>query len=143
MEQAVFSLKNYRFDKVNLDFTNVDNAHLRLNIEPRGKYNPESKIFILTFDFNAFASVEGEDQMLMEKHMVSIQCVAEFEFKNVNAIDDIPPFFYSNSIAILFPYVRAFISTVTLQANISPIILPTMNLSSLQEELKKNTKAND
>ena len=139
MEQAVFSLKNYRFDKVTLDFTDVVNSRLRLSIQPFGLFNPASKIFILTFIFNAFAIAEGDDGLPAEKSLVNIRCRAEFEFKNVNVIDDIPPYFYSNSIAILFPYVRAFISTVTLQANVSPIVLPTMNLSSLQEELKRNT----
>lgn len=140
MEQAVFSLKNYKFDKVTLDFVDVVSSRLRLNIEPFGEFNLASKIYTLTFIFNAFAAADGNDGLPMEKSLVNIRCVAEFEFKNVNVIEDIPPYFYSNSIAILFPYVRAFISTVTLQANISPIMLPTMNLSSLQEELKKNTK---
>ena len=140
MEQAVFSLKNYRFDKVTLDFTDVVSSRLRLNIEPFGLFDPESKIYTLTFIFNAFGVVEGKDNLPVEKSLVNIRCVAEFEFKNVNIVDDIPSYFYSNSIAILFPYVRAFISTVTLQANVSPIMLPTMNLSSLQEELKRNTK---
>lgn len=140
MEHAEFSLKNYRFDKVTLDFTNVVSERLRLNIEPFGLFNPTSKTFSLTFIFNAYAAAEGDDSLPIEKPLVNIRCVAEFGFKNVNTLDDIPPYFYSNSIAILFPYVRAFISTVTLQANVSPIMLPTMNLSSLQEELKKNTK---
>ncbi|EXZ22215.1 pretranslocase subunit SecB family protein, partial [Bacteroides fragilis str. S13 L11] len=52
---------------------------------------------------------------------------------------EIPNFFYPNSIAILFPYVRAFVSTLTLQANIKPILLPTLNLSSLQDTLRENT----
>ncbi|CAM4366664.1 hypothetical protein AQBE111736_13510 [Aquirufa beregesia] len=41
--------------------------------------------------------------------------------------------------AILFPYLRAFISLVTLQINIPPLILPTLNLSSLEADLRKNT----
>lgn len=140
MEQAVFSLKNYKFDKVTLDFADVISSQLRLNIEPFGLFNPTNRIYTLTFVFKAFAASEDDGGLPIEKPLVSIRCVAEFEFKNVDVVDDIPPYFYSNSIAILFPYVRAFISTVTLQANISPIVLPTMNLSSLQEELKRNTK---
>lgn len=33
-----------------------------------------------------------------------------------------------NSLAILFPYLRNIISTITLNANVSPLILPTMNI---------------
>jgi len=70
---------------------------------------------------------------------VRINCKGLFEFKNVQTIEDIPDFFYKNSIAILFPYVRAYISLVTTQANVPGIILPTHNLSSLEEKLRNNT----
>jgi len=54
-------------------------------------------------------------------------------------MEDIPDFFYKNSIAILFPYLRAYLSLVTTQANVPGIILPTYNLSGLEEELRSNT----
>lgn len=41
-------------------------------------------------------------------------------FESARTLEDIPDYFYANSIAILFPYVRAFVSTVSLQANIPP-----------------------
>jgi preprotein translocase subunit SecB len=37
----------------------------------------------------------------------------------------------SNTIAILFPYLRTLVSTITASANISPYILPVMNINSL------------
>lgn len=46
-----------------------------------------------------------------------------------------------NSIAILFPYLRSFMSTVTAQAGISPFILPTININNLLEE--QNSKGNE
>lgn len=55
-------------------------------------------------------------------------------------LKDIPDFFYANSIAIIFPYIRAFVSTLTLQANIPPIVLPTLNLSQLRTILRDNTQ---
>lgn len=72
--------------------------------------------------------------------VVKANIIAEFEFDGgVKKVEEIPPFFYANSIAIIFPYVRAFISTLTLQANVSPIILPTLNLSKLAKPLQENT----
>ncbi len=136
MEQAAFSLKNYRFDKVDMDFTNFTNGNLKLAIEPSGVFVETNKSFILTFVFSAFVD---EENVIIEKPIVKIKCVAVFDFKNVNNLKDIPEYFYSNSIAILFPYIRAFVSTITLQANIPPMIIPTMNLSSLKEDLENNT----
>lgn len=64
---------------------------------------------------------------------------ASFQFsEDVIDIEDIPTYFYANSIAIVFPYLRAFISSLTIQANLKPMILPTMNLTSLSSPLKEN-----
>ena len=36
-----------------------------------------------------------------------------------------------NAVAILFPYVRALVSTFTANANVTPLILPTVNVNKL------------
>ena len=132
MEEAQFRLVTYCFDKVEMDLNNISD-NITLNISPSGNYNSKNGEFELEFKFNAYSNNQT-DAFLM------IVCKAIFEFKEVIPIDNFPQYFYSNSIAIVFPYVRAFISTVTLQANkIRPIILPTMNLISLQSELKAKT----
>ena len=41
--------------------------------------------------------------------------------------------FIKNAIAILYPYVRALISTYTANANINPLILPAINVNKLIE----------
>ena len=74
-----------------------------------------------------------------ENPFVEISCKGIFKFENVSTFEEIPEFFYRNSIAILFPYVRAYLSLVTTQANVPGIILPTLNLSNLETELKSNT----
>ncbi len=43
-------------------------------------------------------------------------------------------FFNVNAPAILFPYVRAHITTLTSLSGIKPVILPTLNLSSRNEQ---------
>ena len=40
---------------------------------------------------------------------------------------------FKNAIAILYPYVRALISTYTANANINPLILPAINVNKLIE----------
>lgn len=57
--------------------------------------------------------------------------------------NEIPNYFYANSLAIIFPYIRAFVSTITLQSNMHPIVLPTVNLMGLSEKLKRNTDVVD
>jgi preprotein translocase subunit SecB len=44
----------------------------------------------------------------------------------------------ANAIAILYPYVRAIVSTYTANANITPLILPTINVNKLIEDQEEN-----
>lgn len=132
MEKAAFSLKKYRFEKVNIDFTKRISNEIGLSFDPKGKFNSKNSTFELTIIFNAF-----NDEP--DRAFVSVLCRSTFEFDQEIDFNEIPSYFYTNSIAIIFPYIRAFISNITLQANIPPIILPTMNLSSLNEPLKQNT----
>lgn len=48
--------------------------------------------------------------------------------------------FYKNAPAIIFPYVRAYVSSLTVLSGIDAVNIPTMNLTSIAEDLKENTK---
>jgi preprotein translocase subunit SecB len=74
-----------------------------------------------------------------ELPFAEILCIGIFKFENSINFEEIPDYFYRNCIAILFPYVRAYLSIVTTQANVPGIMLPTMNLSSLEKTLRQNT----
>ena len=133
MERASFRLVDYHFDKIVLDLGNLKpNSEFNIDFIPEGKYYLSTNKYLLEFTFKANIDSSESDNIL-------IHCVAEYEFQNVSNKEEIPSFFYANSIAILFPYIRAFVSTVTLQANVKPLMLPTMNLSSLNSELANNT----
>lgn len=57
----------------------------------------------------------------------SLEITGEFEAKDVDT-------FTGNCLAILFPYLRAIISTYTAAANVMPLILPAINITKLLEE---------
>lgn len=44
----------------------------------------------------------------------------------------------ANAVAILYPYVRAIISTYTANANITPLILPIINVNKLIKDQEEN-----
>ena len=135
--KAAFSLIGYKFDRVTLDLTSLKpEANFEINFAPTGIFYPDSGRYRLTFTFTAKIAENESDS-------ISVNCLADYKFEDVHSLEDIPEYFYANSIAILFPYVRAFVSTVTLQANIKPIVLPTYNVSPLQEMLIKNTVVAD
>ena len=135
MEKAAFKLDNYQFPKATIDFTKAEEKNeIELQFAPEGQFEKDKRLFRLHFSVRI--CLNNSDEPAMEVH-----CVAEYSFQNEIEFADIPPYFYSNSIAILFPYVRAFISNLSLQANFPPMILPTMNPSDLGEELKAHTQA--
>ena len=134
MVEANFSMIGYKFTNVELDLTGDVSKELKLSLDPKGCFHSEKGEFELSFDFYAQSSKENT-----QKNVLHVTCKALFRFANVHEIDNIPDYFYANRIDIVFPYVRAFISTVTLQANVAPIVIPTLNLSALRDTLVSNT----
>jgi|SRR5690625_169598 len=132
MDTAAFSIIDYRFDQVHIDLAKDIKNDLSLDFKTNGTYFSEKNEFQLIFHVEIKDTEE-------DNPFIQIRCRGYFRFKNVSKLEEIPDFFYSNSIAILFPYVRAYISMVTTQANIKGIILPTLNLSDLGPELRANT----
>jgi len=136
MEQAAFKLTDYNFSKTIIDYSHHGEGDIDISFKVNGQYKRSDAKFYLNFD--TVAKIEGTDGIF-----ISVKCQGIFDFKNVSSFKDIPKFFYVNCIAILFPYVRSYISTVTIQSNIKPIVLPTLNLTPLAQELIESTEEID
>ncbi len=136
MEKAAFKLDNYHFTKASLDFNIPNDAELNISFNPKGVFYAKDARYDLVFDVTVECVETNTD-------VVKVSCEASFSFGNTVSIEDIPDYFYPNSLAIVFPYVRAFVSTISLQANVQPVILPTVNLMGLTEKLKEQTKIID
>jgi preprotein translocase subunit SecB len=66
---------------------------------------------------------------------------ATFSFDQDLELKDIPDYFYRNSLGIIYPYLRAFVSTITFQANLKPpMILPLFNLTELERSFRENVE---
>lgn len=135
MQSASFQLSDYLFTEIELVHSFIKNNDLNISFDVSGEFSfvDNKANYKLNFDFSANSRDE-------ENNFIKVACVANFSFENVKSLEDIPEYFYQNSIAILFPYVRAYVSLITTQANVQPIILPTLNLSQLSIPLKENTK---
>lgn len=133
---VAFTFESYSFPFVELHMESLDDeASLRLEFNPHGTFFTADSKFQLDFEFTA--TPEGD-----EDPAVRIKCTATFKFREAVSLEQIPEYFYPNSLAIVFPYVRAFVSSVTLQANAgAPVVIPTLNLTGLRDSLKSNTRA--
>lgn len=134
MENAAFKLDKYYFINASLNFDIPDDVTLNIEIIPSGIYEQSKGIYFLNFEIKVICKETNSE-------VVDVTCRAQFSFNEPVQIEEIPDYFYPNSLAIMFPYVRAFVSTITLQANVHPVVLPTVNLMGLTEELRNNTKA--
>lgn len=135
MNQASFKFVNYKIINFSFNSANIKGEDISIKLDPSGVYSVDDKLFSLQFDFYAFNKNKSH-----KDNFVNCVMQADFQFsEEVENLDLIPKYFYSNSIAIVFPYLRAFISSLTIQANLIPFILPTMNLSSLSKPLQENT----
>ncbi len=131
--KGIFNLQNYKVKQFSLWEPPTNEDELTIDFEPNGIYNKLNNFYTLQIKFTASYGETGE------KDFVTIVLEANFSFDDTVKQEGIPPYFYSNSIAIVFPYVRAFVSTLSTLANIKPLILPVLNLNFLENVLKDNT----
>lgn len=134
MDKALFSFDGFQVCKVMMNFENMPkNPDIDIEFAVNGIFNHVENVFEVKFAFSSRLSSNRDFEI------ISVGSVARFSFSSLMKFEDIPDYFYSNSVAILFPYMRAFVSTVSLQSNIPPLILPTLNLTKLGVTLKKNS----
>lgn len=133
-DKVAFSIVKYWFDDIYLSSSNyVPQTGFRVDFTPKCEFRIKDSVAHLSFVFKAFSGNE-------EENFCNVTCHAEFAFKNVSSKSTIPEYFYTNSIAILFPYLRAFISLLTNQANFcETVTLPLLNFSGVTETLKAET----
>lgn len=132
MNNSSFQFKGYKIIDSHIKQNHDDIAHeLKLSFIPKGEIDKTQSIFLLTLE----TTIEDENNAFS----ANIKAKATFSFDKDADPEHIDNFFYINAPAILFPYIRAYISTLTTLSGVKPVTLPTLNLSSLGKDLKDNT----
>lgn len=135
--KAAFSLSRFKFKKFSFDdaVLNIEGGKAQFHLNTSGTFISSVSEYLLELDFIT------SDPEFANEPIISVTLEAFFAFNDsVKSVEEIPDYFFSNSIAILYPYLRSFISSMTVQANDQPIILPAMNLTKLAVPLKEKTK---
>ncbi len=117
-----------------------------INFKNNDKFEQSSER--ISIDFNIHKNIVKKDNNIEVKLSTKIFDKAEknnypFEmeviltgyFTEINNDNNMN--FEPNAIAILYPYVRAIVSTYTASANITPLLLPAINVNKLIEEQNK------
>ncbi|WMJ72137.1 protein-export chaperone SecB [Cytophagaceae bacterium ABcell3] len=133
-EQPKIRLK--RFNVINIKF-NIEEAEWgNRDVFNSSEYSVSFKLldrekdfFDIVFDI----TLKGENRAFL----LETSFLASFESKGVEVNDKYleSPLIKHNAPAIVFPFIRAFLSTIMLNAGYNPIILPSFNFHS-QKEIK-------
>ncbi len=102
----------------------------RLDIDPKGYLNEKERQFQLQLTCN----VKTQD------YEANVVIIGNFGFEQHVSLKTLENYFYINSSAILFPYLRAYLSSLTSLSGYKTLTLPLLNLSGLGDTLRKNTE---
>ncbi len=110
----------------NLDET-VKEWDLTFDIKNKTKINKEKNKMKINLNVEVFKDTE-KAPFKMEAEIAGIFSVDG----NENILN-----FEANAIAIMYPYLRAIVSTYTASANVSPVILPAINVNAMLKRKKE------
>jgi len=130
-----FKFNNFKIEELRLNNRlELNNEIIQYNFDVSGSFDKFNKYYHVHLFFK-----EIINQNENEQERIFVELTGEFEFKDEVSIEEVPDFFWANSIAILYPYLRSFVSIVTMQSSEHTLILPLINLSTLGPKLKQNT----
>ena len=132
-KSTAFKFDNFIVIESHIIQNPIKQGKASINIEPAGILDPDGKIFKLLLDVQV-----TDDTKSFE---INIKALGVFDFKEKQMGNNLDNYFLVNAPAIIFPYIRSYISALTSLSGIKTINLPLMNLTSLIEKLKKSISA--
>jgi preprotein translocase subunit SecB len=137
-KKAVFDFANYEVVEFSYKQPAEPMDGIAVEFDPSGVYSKSKSTFIINLGFKA----SYEDKIATKPiEVLSLTLKATFSFEKETQLKDIPQYFYRNSLGIIFPYLRSFVSTMTFQANLRPpMLLPILNLTEIEQPFRDNIK---
>ena len=136
--ESKLAFKNYEINNIefknNLSFKD-EVVEIDFDIDSEVSFISDNE-FILGLSIEIFRDMEKNNYPFNFK----VEIMGMFEINTEN-ISEKQMLAEQNSVAILFPYARALISTYTSISNVQPIILPPINVVSylkIKKEQEKN-----
>ena len=124
-KQGAIKFLDYRVSKVEFYLNKTEKQSNELNVEVSSDKEVDKELKNMLVELNVEIGDIDDSPFFM-----SICLDGLFELSQDYLDYDIN-LFYSNALSILYPYVRAIVSTYTAGANIKPVILPTINIKKM------------
>ena len=117
---------NYIVDSVEFkNNVNFEGDETSLDFKPSVEFDIEENELLVFLTIDVFHNAEQNNYPFE----ISVRVVGYFKLFNTENVEK----YKANAVAVLFPYVRAIISTYTAAANVNPLILPTVNINKILE----------
>lgn len=129
-EQLKFKFEGYRITFSEIRISPNDDLDRKLNLNFSSK---KSEIQDSNYFLDLGVSVSNQEKSIE----ISVEMRGFFIFDREISESEKKTFFTGSAPAIMFPYLRAYISNATAMAGIQPIVLPTINFA---ESLRKRVR---
>lgn len=133
-KQGVITFLDYRVNNIefrNNDDYNGEEVDIDFDVAADYHVSDDGKELIVILSTDIFPPKEGKVYPFRMFVEIEGYFKSNFNDKERNIIQ-----YEKNAVAILFPYVRALISTFTANVNVTPLILPTVNVNKLIDNLR-------
>lgn len=125
--QARFQFTGYLIDHCSINLTGKPlGDEMEFGIDPTGEFDKEQKLFTLTM----LVAVSDKERNLD----LSLRIRGFFNYEATD-MNELRTFIGISAPALLFPYIRAYVSNITALSGMQPIIMPTLNMVAVGEEL--------
>ena len=130
-KKAKIQFQRFFVKESHIVFRNITDYKIEIDFDASGFIDQkESKYYL-----NLIANVKDEDG----NFEISIVTESVFNFdEDADVSELIGSMFTLNAPAIVFPYIRAYISSLTALSGMPTLTIPTLNLSKVGETLKQN-----
>lgn len=140
--KSALELKGYFVKKIFYEM----NEKFDFSKETQVSVNPKFKREINKIDENLVSvdlsvEIKGEEKQELP-FLIDIRIQGIFYFKNWEEGNN-KAVIENNAVAVLFPYIRTLVTFVTSNANMTPYIIPVMNIVALFEQENKKRKNDD
>lgn len=143
--ESSFKFKDYTVDKISLEKNPKFNEELQDEIKEISEIMDFDCVIkeIKKFekDVTLVVNIGNTDKL---PYKLYLELTGNFEYslgEQHLEPDEIEKLFKKNAVTILFPYVRALVSNYTSVSNVSPLMIPAINIIKLLEEKKKTKEA--
>lgn len=125
--KCILKMENIAVEEISFkrSFEAIKPGKLKFNIE--AKYKDVSERNIKTM---AICKIENTDKSLQLSITVSGLFSINYDIEGI----DNKSILRNNTLAIIFPYLRSQVSLITAQPNLTPIVLPPVNITEFIKE---------